>query len=97
MRRLYCDVPNFVWGSITFQGHWYYVAEEETHALDSLTKVPPEKATIVDQYGRQINALERPTPDNTNAEIRKYMDVYDIAYLVSDTKAELLEKIEQAS
>ena len=43
---------------------------------------------------RQVNAFSYyPSEDNTKAEIKEYMDAASIDYSSSDTKAELLEKV----
>ena len=49
----------------------------------------------VDKVGIKTQDVTLPTDDNTKAEIKTFMDDHSIEYGSSDTKSELLTKIEE--
>jgi len=49
----------------------------------------------VEKTGKKTQSVTLPTDDNTKAEIKSFMDTHSIDYSSSDTKAELLTKIDE--
>lgn len=89
--KLYAP-KNFRWKHIKFALGYINATEEQIKLLQT---VPIEIAEIKNRKGRVINAPTEPKPEShwLKKDIQLYCDNHDIPYTSSNTKSQLLSKI----